>query len=60
MKLAILSRPAKKAKALRKEGLVPAIVYGKHLNSPLAIACKKNDVIKTYKEAGYSTPITLE
>lgn len=40
--------------------MVPGIVYGKHLESPIAVACPKNDFIKKYKEAGYSTPLTLE
>lgn len=60
MKLTVLTRENKIAKELRKEGLVPGIVYGKNLETPIAIACPKNDLIKKYKEAGYSTPITLE
>lgn len=46
-------------KQLRKEGNVPAIVYGKHLKSTIQISCLKNDFIKRFKEAWYSTPITL-
>lgn len=60
MKLTVTDRQNKDAKALRKEWLVPGIVYGKHLESPIAVACPKNDFIKKYKEAGYSTPLTLE
>ena len=59
MELIVTSRQNKKAKDLRKEGLIPGIVYGKHLKDPLAIACPRNDLIKKYKEAGYSTPLTL-
>ena len=59
MELIVTSRQDKKAKDLRKEGLIPGIVYGKHLASPIAIACKRNDLIKKYKEAGYSTPLTI-
>lgn len=40
--------------------MVPCVVYGKHLQAPLVISCVKNDLIKKYKEAGYSTPLTLE
>ena len=40
--------------------MVPCIVYGKHLQAPLVVSCIKNDIIKRYKEAGYSTPLTLE
>jgi large subunit ribosomal protein L25 len=59
MKLTVISRQDKKAKDLRKEGLIPGIIYGKHMSAPLAVACKRNDLIKKYKEAGYSTPLTL-
>ncbi len=54
-----MSRQDKSAKELRKEWLIPGIVYGKHLKAPVAIACKRNELIKAYKEAGYSTPLTL-
>ena len=60
MKLTVTTRQDKTAKELRKEGFVPGIVYGKHLSAPISVACVKNDLIKKYKEAGYSTPITLE
>ena len=60
MKLNVNIRQGEKSTQLRKDGFVPAIVYGKHLKAPIAVACKKNDFIKKYKEAGYSTPITLD
>lgn len=47
------------SKKLRKEWNVPAIIYWKHLKSSIQVSCLKNDFIKRYKEAGYSTPITL-
>lgn len=59
MELIVTSRQNKIAKELRKEGLIPGIIYGKHLKESIAIACKRNDIIKKYKEAGYSTPITI-
>ncbi|EKD25072.1 MAG: 50S ribosomal protein L25 [uncultured bacterium (gcode 4)] len=59
MELIVTSRQNKKAKDLRKEGLIPGIIYGKHLKESIAVACKRNDLIKRYKEAGYSTPLTL-
>ncbi len=59
MELIVTSRQYKSAKELRKEWLIPCIVYGKHLETPIAIACPKNNIIKKYKEAGYSTPLTL-
>lgn len=59
MELIVTSRQHKKAKDLRKEGLIPGIIYGKHLKEPIAVACPRNDIIKKYKEAGYSTPLTI-
>lgn len=59
MELIVTSRQDTKAKDIRKEGLIPGIIYGKHLASPLKVACKRNELIKAYKEAGYSTPLTL-
>ena len=59
MKLTISLRKDEKVKNIRADGFVPAVVYGKHLDKPLSVICKKNDFIKLYKEAGYSTAITL-
>lgn len=59
MELIVTSRQDKTAKELRKEGLIPCVVYGKHLETPITIACPRNNIIKKYKEAGYSTPLTL-
>ena len=59
MELIVTSRQDKTAKELREEGFIPGIVYGKHLEAPITVACKRNDLIKKYKEAGYSTPLTL-
>ena len=61
MKLTVQVRTtvAKKVKALRKEGLLPAVVYGKSLKEPVLLSCQKNDFIKVYREAGFSTPIEL-
>lgn len=46
-------------KKLRKNGNVPAIIYWKHLKAAVQVSCLKNDFIKRFKDAGYSTPITL-
>lgn len=61
MKLTVQVRTAtgKKVKNLRKEGQLPAIVYGKSLESPVLLSCVKNDFIRVYREAGFSTPIEL-
>ncbi|MDD2537606.1 MAG: 50S ribosomal protein L25 [Candidatus Absconditabacteria bacterium] len=61
MKLAVKKREltGKKVKSLRKEGLIPAVVYGKHVE-PQSISCIKNDFLRIYKTAGYTTPIELK
>jgi ribosomal protein L25, ctc-form len=61
MKLTVQVRTAtgKKVKNLRKEGQLPAIVYGKSLENPVLLSCVKNDFIRVYREAGFSTPIQL-
>jgi len=50
----------KKVKALRKASIIPAIVYGRHLEKPIMISCDKNAFIKIYKAWGSSTAITLK
>ena len=60
MKLNVHNRTWEKATSLRKEGNIPAIIYGKHLEKPISIYCNKNDFIKKFKAAGYSTTIVLE
>jgi ribosomal protein L25 (general stress protein Ctc) len=41
----------KKVKSLRKEGLVPGIVYGKHMTASTSIQFDKIAFIKVYKAA---------
>ncbi len=60
MKINVNIRNGEKSSQLRKEGNIPAIVYGKHLSEPISIFCNKNDFIKKFKQAWYSTAITLE
>lgn len=61
MELNVTSRTVfgKKVNRIRKEGLVPGIVYGRHLKSPLAVQFDKVTFIKAYKAAGESTPVDL-
>lgn len=61
MKLAVKTRDivGKKVKSLRRNGLVPAIVYGRHIDQPAKISCVKNDLLKVYKTSGYTTPVEL-
>lgn len=39
--------------------MVPAVVYGKMLDTPVLLKCLKNDFIRVYRTSGYSTPIEL-
>ena len=60
MELKVQKREPGKVKKLLKEGYVPGVVYGKHIEQPILVKFKKTDFIKLYKEAGTSTPITLK
>ncbi len=60
MKLNVHIRQEEKSRELRKEGNIPAIVYGKHLSAPVSIFCNKNEFIKKFKQSGYSTALILE
>ena len=48
----------KKVKNLIAQGLVPAVIYGKHAKAE-SISCVKNDLLKVYRAAWYSTPVEL-
>ena len=60
MKLSVKKRDiyGKKVKNLRAQGLIPAVIYGKHVE-PESISCVKNDLLKIYRVAWYSTPVEL-
>ena len=60
MKLSVKKRDihGKKVKNLRAQGLVPAVIYGKHVQAE-SISCVKNDLLKVYKACWYSTPVEL-
>ena len=62
MKLKVESRNItwKHVNKLRRMGKVPATIYGKHLEKPISITCEKNEFVKLFREAGHSTPVTLE
>ena len=61
MKLSVKKRDifGKKVKTLRVQGLIPAVIYGKHVENAESISCVKNDLLKIYRTAWYSTPIEL-
>ncbi|MEI7477846.1 MAG: 50S ribosomal protein L25 [bacterium] len=49
----------KKVQLIRNQGLVPGIVYGKHMKQPTTVQFDKNAFLKTYRSAGESTPVDL-
>jgi len=49
----------KDVKKLRREGQIPAIIYGKNMDESMSIVCDKNEFVKLYKKVWSSTPITL-
>lgn len=61
MKLTVESRTitGKKVSELRKEGKIPAVVYGKHLESTQNLVLKKIDFMRVYEKTGSSIPIEL-
>lgn len=60
MKLSVKKRDifGKKVKTLRAQGLIPAVIYGKHVDAE-SVSCVKNDLLRIYRTAWYSTPIEL-
>ena len=60
MKLKVTKREAGKIKTLLNKWVVPGIIYGRHIETPISIQFNKNEFIKLYKQAGTSTPITLK
>ena len=61
MELTVQSRTVigKKVHNLRKQSIIPGIVYGRHLSSPAVVQFDKNSFLKAYKHAGTSTPVDL-
>lgn len=59
MQLTVSKRTDKKPAALRREGFVPAIVYGRK-EEATAIAVDRKAFLKVFHEAGESTVITLK
>lgn len=61
MKLMVSSREVlgKKVKNLRKQDIIPAVVYGKHLGTSLHISIEKLSLLRAYESAGMSTPVEI-
>lgn len=49
----------KKVHTLRKQNIIPGVVYGKHLSAPSTVQFDKNSFLKAYKHAGESTPVDI-
>jgi large subunit ribosomal protein L25 len=56
----IRSRLGKKVRALRKKGIIPAVLYGPEIKKALPLEIDEKQFEKVYKEAGESSLITLE
>jgi large subunit ribosomal protein L25 len=50
----------KKVGRLRREGLVPGVVYGPVIKDTVAVSVNSRDFAKFYNRAGHSTVFTLE
>lgn len=61
MKLAITKRDVfwKKTSVLKKQSLIPCVVYWKHMTESFYGVIAKNEFIKTFREVGTSTVIDL-
>jgi len=49
----------KKVQTLRRENIIPGVVYGKHLSEPATVQFDKNAFLKVYRAAGESTVVDL-
>lgn len=50
----------KKVKKLRREGLVPAVVYGPVIETPISVSVNTRDFLRFYMKNGHSTIFSLE
>lgn len=62
MKLSVQSRDVfgKKVKYLRQSGMVPGVIFGKHLDDSASITVNKIDFLRVFAKTGKSTPIEVE
>jgi ribosomal protein L25 (general stress protein Ctc) len=51
LKVEVRDIKGKDVKKLRREGQIPAIVYGKRMDNPISITCDKNEFVKLYRKA---------
>src|SRR5687767_2501667 len=50
----------KKVKALRREGLIPGVVYGPVVDGTVQVAVEQKEFLRIYKAMGLNSLITLE
>lgn len=59
LKTAIREKKGKKVKQLRKNGLIPAVLYGFGINNPLSLVVSYGDFEPIYRQGGENTLINL-
>lgn len=61
MKLSVEPRSTfgKKVRDLRKQGMIPAIIYGNHLEAAIPVSINKLQAVKVYRQAWSSTAIEI-
>lgn len=62
MKLTVQKRSVsgKKVRLLRKKSLVPGIIYGKHVDTPLSLVFDRVNLVKAVQKAGKNIPVELQ
>ncbi len=50
----------KKVKALRREGLVPGVVYGPVIDGTIPVSVEERELLRIYKAIGLNSLLTLE
>lgn len=62
MKLAIKNRSitGKQVRNLRKEDIIPGVVYGRHLEEPVSVSFDRIQLLKAIRKAWTSTPVVLK
>lgn len=61
MKFTVTERlvTGKKVKHLRRENVIPGVVYGRHVGSSIFLSFAKNEFLKVYHAVGKSMPLDL-
>lgn len=50
----------KKVKALRREGLIPGVVYGPVIDGTITVSVKERELLRLYKAIGLNSLLSLE